>query len=314
MVIVRRSASVFIAVFFVSSQFWGCRRIVRLLSNPPFESCETASLSPGTWLSAGVVLLVAAVLWFAPWSRFMRHRPRIRPLIPARHMRRLGRIGGWSLMALGVSVILGSTWGVFRDWSRCTLEIGCYDPSGPGPSPFGVREPAFSLVRIVGVAFGLSALAWGSLAAKLHPRHFVRQLLLAGIVFLVLVTLLASGYPGLERLQATAFVIVIVLAVLVILFREVIASCFVPSRRSRYALLAAMALTVILGAYTFVLASVNPIACGGGVPCAAELRSATLVAVAAAAAGLYLVFARWKASAHPPASGIRNDAAYSPID
>jgi hypothetical protein len=202
-------------------------------------------------------------------------------------------------MALGVSVILGSTWGVFRDGSRCVLEIGCY-PSVFDPLSVGVREPAFSLVRVVGVAFGLSALVWGSLEAKLDPRHFVRQLLQAGIVVLVLVTLFAPGYPGLGRLEATAFVIVVILAVPAILFREVIARWLGAPLRSRYALLAAMALTVILGARTFVLASVNPIACRGfgvgTVPCAAELRSATLVAMAAAAAGLYLVYARWKAT------------------
>lgn len=300
MVIVRRSVAVFLAVFFVSTQFWGCRATVTWLSLPPIESCVTASSSLGTWIWSGVVLLVAAVLWFAPWSRFIRRRPRVRPLIPARHMRPLGRIGGWSLMALGMSVILGSTWGVFRDGSRCVLEIGCY-PSVFDPLRVGVREPAFSLVRVVGVAFGLSALVWGSLEAKLDPRHFVRQLLQAAVVFLVLVTLFAPGYPGLGRLQATAFVIVLALAVPLILFREVIARWLGAPLWSRYALLAAMALSVILGAWTLVLASVSPMGCrdfriGRPVRCAAELRSATLVAVAAAAAGLYLVCARWKAT------------------
>ena len=118
----------------------------------------------------------------------------------------------------------------------------------------------------------------------------------AAVVFLVLATLIAPGYPGFGRFQATAFTIVLTLAVPVFLFRNVLAGWFGAPLRSRYARLAAMALSVILGAWTFVLASVSPIGCRGGVRCATELRSASLLAISAAAAGLYLVHVRWKAT------------------
>jgi hypothetical protein len=194
-------------------------------------------------------------------------------------------------------VIVASVWGVFRDGSRCGLEIGCY-PGVFDPLGGGVREPAFSLVRVVGIASGLAALVWGSLEAKLDPRRVVGELMQAAVVFLVLVILFAPGYSGLGRLQATAFVIVLVLAVPVVVFREVLAEWLGAQLRFRYVLVAAMALSVILGAWTFVLASVSPFGCRGvGVVgrCAAELRSATLLAVAAAATGLSLVYARWEA-------------------
>jgi hypothetical protein len=103
MVINGRSMSVFLAVGGISSVHWGCETIMTWDSLPPLESCVTAS-SLGTWLWSGVVLLVAVVLRFAPWSRFIGHRLPVRPFFPARYKRRLGRIGGWSLMALGMGV------------------------------------------------------------------------------------------------------------------------------------------------------------------------------------------------------------------
>jgi hypothetical protein len=161
-----------------------------------------------------------------------------------------------------------------------------------------LREPLISLVRVVGVDFGLSAFVWGSLEVGLNPRRLVRQLVQTVAVFLVVGTLVAPGYPGLGRVQATALVVALVAAVLLFRSRHVLASAFGSPLQSPYALLLAMASSIVLGAWLIVLVSVSPIGCSGPVRCADDLRSVSLLAPAVVAAGFYLVHARWRAT-HP---------------
>jgi hypothetical protein len=60
--------------------------------------------------------------------------------------------------------------------------------------------------------------------------------------------------------------------------------------------------TVLLGAWLAVLATVSPVGCEGQVRCAQELRPATLLASAFAAAALYVVYARLSAARPPKAA------------
>jgi len=318
MVIARRSVSIFLAVWGVSSLLFGCgwglgnriETIVVLQSGPRISSCQSSfPLSHGGWLATGLLLLVAVVLWLAPWKRFVGVSDRGHRLVSFRLKHHLVQAGGWLLMALGVGVIVASVWGVFVGGSRCFLEIGCYKPVGnngliflrvenlrPLEGPF--REPLVSLVRVVGVDFGLSALVWGRLEVGLNPRRLVRQLVQAAAVIVVVGTLVAPGYPGLGRVQATAFVIALFFAVLLFRSRDVLAGAFGPLLRSLYAIPVAMGASIVLGAWLTVLVSVSPIGCSGRVRCADDLRSVWILAAAVVAAGLYLVHARWKAT-HP---------------
>ncbi len=161
-----------------------------------------------------------------------------------------------------------------------------------------LREPLISLVRVVGVDFGLSAFVWGSLEVGLNPRRLVRQLVQTVAVFPVVGTLVAPGYPGLGRVQATALVVALVAAVPLFWSRHVLASAFGSPLQSPYALPLAMAASIVLGAWLIVLVSVSPIGCSGPVRCADDLRSVSLLAAAVVAAGFYLVHARWRAT-HP---------------
>jgi hypothetical protein len=75
MVIARRSVSVFLAVWSVTNLLFGCVEVLRLDSLPPVSSCVTpAHAQLGSWLFTGLVLLVAAVLWFAPWTQSRANR------------------------------------------------------------------------------------------------------------------------------------------------------------------------------------------------------------------------------------------------
>lgn len=296
MVVARRTVSIFLAVWGVSHLLFGCHVVVSFYLFGPHSSCVVPPPTLETWVLACVVLLLAAVLWAAPWRRFVGGWVRGRRLVPFRLKRRLVQAGGYALVGFGVGTIVASVWGILlrSGESACFVEIGCYHPSPvPGLGAEPIREPLVSMVRFVGVAFGLAALLWGSREAGLNRRRFVRRLVLAAAVFLVLLVLLAPGHPGVGTVQASAVVIAVLAAIVLFRVRDVLADTGSKLLASPYAAPVAMAATVVLGAWLAVLVTVSPVGCRGPVRCAQELRPAMLLAVAAAAAGMYLAYIRW---------------------
>ena len=87
MVIARRSVSAFLAVWGVSSLFFGCVKptvLYLILVFPPRSACVTPQATLETWGLAAPVVLVAAVLWVAPWRRFIAERARGGRSVPSR--------------------------------------------------------------------------------------------------------------------------------------------------------------------------------------------------------------------------------------
>ena len=305
MVFARRAAAVFLTSLGVTGLFFGPRSCRILPSLPPGSSCESRLwLEPWAWLFAGSLLLVAAVLWSAPWRRLRNEPTRTRRLwIRVQVKQRLYRIGGWLLLGLGGAVIFYSVAGLFRSAPDCSWEIGCYEFEFYLGGAF--REEAFSLTRVVGVLFGVSLLWWGLLELQLNVERMARVALLGlgfGFLAVVVADPLGYGFTGFGTVQSMGIVIVLSLMAVIVLIRARILGLrelLGPSRgHRRDFLLAAMSVSIILGAWVTVLALIEPM-CSGLVRCEHALRPASVLAASIAAAGLYLAFARWQAAAWP---------------